>query len=68
MNNDDRLLRIWDIVGDPKADPPILPIIPVGKSTWWAGVRSGKYPQPLKLSDRVTTWKLRDVRALLERK
>ena len=29
--------------------------IPVSRSTWWAGVKSGRYPQPVKsLGDRIT--------------
>jgi prophage regulatory protein len=40
--------------------------IPVSKSTWWAGVRSGQFPQPLKLGPRTTVWKAEDIRALFE--
>lgn len=57
-------LRINQIVGDPKAGIPAL--IPVAKSTWWAGVKSGKYPQPIKLSDRVTVWRAEDIKAYIE--
>lgn len=38
--------------------------IPVSKSTWWAGVRSGRFPQPLKLGPRTTVWRAEDIRAL----
>lgn len=41
--------------------------IPVGKSTWWDGVKSGRFPQPVKLGPRVTTWRAEDIRALIER-
>lgn len=58
-------LRLSQIIGDPRADPPIVPIIPVGKSTWWAGVKSGRYPSPIKLSSRITAWKVEDVRELI---
>ena len=44
----------------------ILAIYPVGKSTWWAGVKSGKYPASIKLSKRATAWKVEDIRALIE--
>ena len=43
----------------------VLRVYPVGKSTWWAGVRSGRYPAPVKLLDRVTAWRVSDIRALL---
>lgn len=42
--------------------------IPVSKSSWWAGVRSGRYPQPVKLGPRITAWKAEDIRALFEGK
>jgi len=44
----------------------ILRVFPVGRSTWWNGVRDGKYPQPVKLSDRITAWRVSDIRALIE--
>jgi len=60
------LLRLSQIIGNPKADPPIPAIIPVSKSTWWTGVRDGRYPQPVKLSTRCTAWRISDIRALIE--
>ena len=39
--------------------------IPVSKSTWWAGVKSGRYPQPVKLGPRITAWRVEDIEALL---
>lgn len=59
-------LRLAQIIGNPKADPPIPPIVPVGKSSWWLGVRSGKYPKPVKLGPRTTAWRVEDIRALIE--
>jgi hypothetical protein len=35
-------LRLRQIIGDPNAVPPIPAVIPVSKSTWWAGVKSGR--------------------------
>ncbi|MFO0388540.1 MAG: helix-turn-helix transcriptional regulator [Alphaproteobacteria bacterium] len=46
--------------------PTILQIIPVGKSTWWAKVKQGIYPQPVKLGERTTAWKVEDIRKLIE--
>jgi prophage regulatory protein len=57
-------LRIWDIIGDRKRG--INPLIPVGRTTWLNGVKEGKYPKPIKLSDRVTVWKRSDILKLLE--
>jgi prophage regulatory protein len=59
-------LRLKQIIGNPKANPPIAPIFPVGKSTWWAGVKSGRYPKPVKtLGDRISAWAVEDIRALV---
>ena len=40
--------------------------IPVSKSTWWAGIKSGRYPKPVKLSTRITAWRAEDIRAFIE--
>lgn len=60
-------LRLSQIVGNLKVTPPIPPIIPVCKTTWWAGVKSGRYPSPVKLSERCTAWRVEDIRALMDR-
>ena len=44
---------------------PIGPI-PVSKSTWWAGVTDGRFPQPIKLSPNTTVWRVEEIRALFE--
>lgn len=54
-----RLLRLKDILA------PRGPI-PVSKSTWWAGVKSGRYPQPIKLGPRITAWRAADIDALIK--
>lgn len=58
-------LRLSQIVGDRKADPPIPGIIPVGVSTWWAGCKIGRFPKPYKLGPRTTAWRVEDIRDLL---
>jgi prophage regulatory protein len=60
-------VRLQQIIGNPKADPPISPVIPVSKSTWWAGVKSGRFPKPVKLGPHTTAWRIEDIRALIER-
>jgi predicted DNA-binding transcriptional regulator AlpA len=59
-------LRVNQIIGNPKATPPVPAIIPVSKSTWWAGVKSGLFPSPVKLGPRVTAWRVEDIRALIK--
>ena len=46
--------------------PQVLAIVPVGKTTWWAGVKAGRYPQPIKISARCTAWRSSDIQRLLE--
>jgi prophage regulatory protein len=58
-------LRLPQIIGNPNAEPPIPAIIPVGKSTWWEGVKSGRFPQPVKLGPRITAWRVEDIRSLI---
>jgi prophage regulatory protein len=60
-------VRISHIVGNPKTNPPIPAIIPVSKSTWWAGVKSGRFPKPVKLGPRTTAWRVEDIRNLISR-
>jgi prophage regulatory protein len=52
-------LRLKQIIG------PGNPI-PVSKSTWWGGVRDGRYPPPVKLGPRVTVWRAEDIWQLIE--
>ena len=58
-------LRIWNIIGDSKNNPPTPPIIPVSRSTWYEGVRTGRYPKPVKLGPRITAWRVEDIRKLI---
>ena len=53
------------IIGNPKANPPIPAIIPVKKSCWWEGVKSGRFPKAVKLGPRTTAWSVEDIRALI---
>jgi len=53
-------LRLSSIVGPGKP-------IPVSKSTWWEGVKSGRFPKPVKLGPRITAWRVEDIRQLIER-
>jgi prophage regulatory protein len=59
-------LRLPQILGDQKAIPPQPAIIPVSRSAWWAGVRDGRFPKPIKLSQRTTAWRAEDIRQLVD--
>lgn len=52
----DPLLRLSDV----------LKIIPIGKTSWFKGIRNGDYPKPIKLSGGLRAWRLSDIRRLAE--
>jgi prophage regulatory protein len=58
------LLRLKQILGDPKSGTP--PIVPLGKSAWWAGIAAGRYPQPVRLGSRAVAWRRSDIDRLIE--
>jgi predicted DNA-binding transcriptional regulator AlpA len=45
----------------------VLAVFPVSKSKWYDGVRSGEYPQPVRLGPRASGYNVKEVRALLTR-
>lgn len=56
----ERLLRLSQVLS------PEGPI-PVSKSTWWRGVKSGRYPQPIKIGMRITVWRESDIIAIVKK-
>ncbi|EHL32306.1 helix-turn-helix transcriptional regulator [Legionella drancourtii] len=56
-------LRLAQILGSSKY--PAL--IPVSKSTWWEGVKTGRFPQPIKLGPRITAWRVEDILKLIDK-
>jgi prophage regulatory protein len=56
-DNQERLIRLSEV----------LKLLPISKSTWWSGVRSGRFPRPVKLGARGTCWQLSAIKKLLER-
>ena len=57
QNTEDRLIRLREV----------LRLVPVSRSTWWAGVKSGIYPQSIKLGRKITCWRLSDILGLISR-
>ena len=57
-------VRLAQILGDSNRDIP--PLIPVSKTTWWKGVREGRFPKPVRLSGRTTAWRAEDIRKLID--
>ncbi|MBX3708726.1 MAG: AlpA family phage regulatory protein [Gammaproteobacteria bacterium] len=58
-------LRLWQILGSKKTNPPTPALIPIGKSSWWEGIKTGRFPKPIKLSPRITVWRVEDIRQLI---
>jgi len=46
--------------------PEVLTALPVSRSSWYAGMRSGLYPQPVKLGAKSVAWKRSDIDRLIE--
>lgn len=46
--------------------PQVLEILPISKSTWWKGVKEGRFPKPVKLSERTSAWSRADIDALCD--
>ncbi|MDL2268015.1 AlpA family phage regulatory protein [Desulfovibrio sp. OttesenSCG-928-G15] len=44
----------------------VLALVPVGRSSWWEGCRTGRYPKPIKLGPRTTVWRAEDITAFIE--
>ena len=61
-----RFLRLKQIIGDPKAEPPIQPILPISKSSWWDGVKTGRFPKAIKIGANTTVWREDEIRSLVD--
>lgn len=46
--------------------PQVLAVFPVSRSAFWAGVKNGRYPTPVKLSPKCTAWRVEDIRELIK--
>ena len=42
----------------------VLTKIPVSRATLYAGIKAGKYPKPIRLSEGVSVWRVADIDAL----
>ncbi len=47
--------------------PQVLSFIPISKSSWWDGVKDGRFPKPVKLGKRMTAWRAEGIAMLVER-
>lgn len=45
--------------------PQITHALGICETSWWNGVKSGKYPPAIKLAPRTTVWRVEDIRELI---
>ena len=45
--------------------PVVIRVMGIGRTTWWAGVREGRFPKAVKLGPRTSAWRVEDIRALI---
>lgn len=45
--------------------PQVLSVLPISRSLWWSWVKEGKAPAGIKLSPRVTAWRVEDIQAFI---
>ena len=59
-------VRIWDILGRGAARgrSATLGVIPVCRATWYAGIKSGRFPKPIKHGG-IAMWRVEEIRALI---
>lgn len=62
---DSALVRQAQLVRDPKHPTHLAPL-PFSPATFWRKVKEGTFPKPVKLGERITAWRVGDVRAWIE--
>lgn len=66
QREDVALVRELDVIGDRRRG--IVALYPVSRSEWRAGVREGRYPQPVKIPGKALTfWRRAEVLAMLSK-
>ena len=65
MKHRHNLIRLNDII-TPTDFNGGVPLISISRSGWLTGVKEGRFPQPIKLSPKVTVWRLSDIYELIE--
>lgn len=62
---DSAFIREAQLVQSPKRPDSPAPL-PFSAPTLWRKVKAGTFPKPHRLSERVTAWKVGDVRAWID--
>ncbi|MEY5099195.1 MAG: hypothetical protein RJA36_1914 [Pseudomonadota bacterium] len=62
---DSAFLRESQLIQSPKR-PGVLAPLPFSAPTLWRKVKAGTFPKPVKLGERITAWRVSEVRAWIE--
>jgi predicted DNA-binding transcriptional regulator AlpA len=46
--------------------PQVLEVVPFSSATLWRKCKAGQFPKPVKLSERVTAWRVGSIRAWMQ--
>ena len=42
----------------------VLQLLQISKSSYYAGIKTGRFPPPIRLGPRTSAWRLDDIKAL----
>lgn len=56
-------VRIRSIIGDPKRGIP--PLIPICRTSWYQGIKEGRFPAGVLLGPRTRVWPVESILALI---
>lgn len=57
------LYRVGPITRTKDGPPPLFDL---SASTWWAGVKTGRFPKPVRRGKRMTCWRGYDLLGLVQ--
>lgn len=46
--------------------PQVLQYFPISKSAWWAGIKEGRYPKPVRIGTRSVAWRESEINRLIQ--
>lgn len=46
--------------------PQVLYVLGIGKTSFWMGIKEGRFPAPVKLGPRTSVWRVEDIRNLIK--
>jgi len=47
--------------------PEVLQVVRIPKSSWWRGIKEGRFPKPIKLGPRTSAWRSSSIKSLIDR-